>query len=124
VRTTSTAEHPVEALRAQAERIDPRTVRIRLSGTLDWVHADSARRVVDTIRDDPPQQLVIDATAVDECDATGIAVVTAACFRVRTSGGSAVVRASPAVQRTVERCRLGRYLHVERRTRPGVTRGA
>jgi anti-anti-sigma factor len=115
---TDVARHVRHTLQAWTERVDAGTVRLRLTGQLDWEHADEARRAIDKIRQDPPRQLLIDASGVHECDAVGVAVLTAACFRVRAAGGTAVLSASPAIQRTVEQCRLGRYLHLERRPKP------
>ena len=88
---------------------------LALTGRLDVVAAADARLALQEAVDEGDGELVLDLTALDAVDATGLGVLVGAHRRAGRSGRVLVLRdASPAVERVLHLTRLDRVLRQTR----------
>ena len=98
----------------RVEVTGPGVVTVHLSGDIDYSSRDCLRETLLEARLAGARQIIVDLSAVTFLDSEGLAVILFAHQRMRSSGGSLVLRhANPAVLRLLDVTNIADVIEVD-----------
>lgn len=85
----------------------------RLTGLLDAFSENTFRKVMAKYVEDGPSNIILDLSAIDFVDSSGLGALVQLVKKAKTEGGSVQVVTNPRVTQTVKLVRLEQFLSLQ-----------